>query len=170
MLPQSVILDLKGMQYAGSIMPSCTALVVGLGPSEAKIEGITSDVLVLEHVQDLLDSLGGALRAGGVDAALLGFEDVDCAEEHSVAGGASAASAPSASPQGKRAVGGAKRKPRGSDDEDDDGDGGGAADDDADSAPRKKKRAAPGSAAKKPKKMIGRSVKVKGKGGRKKKA
>lgn len=169
-LPGGVILDLKGMQYSGSIMPCCTALVVGLGSSEAKVEGMTSDVLVLESVRDMIDSLGGALRAGGVDAALLGFENFDCTEEYSVAG-ESVGHAPGASPStGPRS---AKRKEkasaRRSDDDDEGGDDEDDDEDDSSAAPQKKKARKSAGGAKPPKKMIGRSVKVKGRGGGKKK-
>jgi hypothetical protein len=34
---EGVILDLKGHQYAGNIIPCATLMVVGFGPTEAKV-------------------------------------------------------------------------------------------------------------------------------------
>jgi len=130
-----VILDLKGSQYAGTIVPSCSFLVVGFSGDAAKVEAHATDFLQLEHTADLLGSLSGALEGGGVDAALLGFEDV--------AGDEEAGAAAAAKNAGKRRKGGAAS----SADE-------GASASDAGTPAKKRAKGA---------KMLGRAVKVGGK-------
>jgi hypothetical protein len=177
-----VILDLKGIQYVGSIVPSCSFMVVGISGDSAKIEAHTTDFLQLEHVSNMLESLSGALTSGGIDSALLDFADVKCTEmaaarnsddEGEATPGASAGAtlklvqakakskAVAETTKKAKAAKPKKRKVRGSDDEgSDDGD----ADNDSDfGEPAKKKSKSTGSTSKKTLpagKMIGRSVRV----------
>jgi hypothetical protein len=78
---EGLVLDLKGMQYAGTIVPSCSLAVVGFSGGEARIESIVNDFVQLEPLSNVLESLGGCLTSGAVDPALLEFEDVECGEE-----------------------------------------------------------------------------------------
>jgi hypothetical protein len=70
------VLDLKGHQYGGTIVPSSTFLVVGFGNKEAKIESVVSDFVQCEHLANLVEGLSGRLSGAGAGA----FEDVDTPE------------------------------------------------------------------------------------------
>ena len=45
-----LILDLKGHQYAGVVVPCATLMVVGFGKDEARVESIVTDFIQLEHL------------------------------------------------------------------------------------------------------------------------
>ena len=77
---EGLILDLKGVQYAGSIIPCCTVMVVGMSGAEARVESMVSDFVQLEHLGNVLESLDGALTSGVLDPSLLEFDDVACSE------------------------------------------------------------------------------------------
>jgi hypothetical protein len=193
-IPRSgVILDLKGVQYVGTVVPSCSFFVVGLSGDTAKIESHTTDFLQLEHVSNMLDSLSGALMSGGVDAALLKFDDVMCTEAATTrdtddeggagagagAGGGVKTSA-AKSPKSKAAKsktgtkvkgvksGGVAAKPKkrkgGGSEDDDDSDSG-----DSEFEVSKKKAKKAVKKAPEEGKLIGRKVRVKKRGGGKKK-
>merc|ERR1712194_587892 len=50
-----VIVDLKGNQYHGSILPGPTALVVGLSKGgQLKVEGITDEFATLAKAKDVM--------------------------------------------------------------------------------------------------------------------
>lgn len=74
-----IVLDLKGHQFSGTIIPSSSFLVVGFGGKEAKVESIVSDFVQCEHLANLVDGLSGSLVSGS-EAALLKFDDVDAPE------------------------------------------------------------------------------------------
>ena len=74
-----IVLDLKGHQFSGTIIPSASFLVVGFGGKEAKVESIVSDFVQCEHLANLVDGLSGSLVSGS-EAALLKFDDVDAPE------------------------------------------------------------------------------------------
>jgi hypothetical protein len=162
---EGLVLDLKGMQYAGTIIPCCSLAVVGMTGGEARIESIVSDFVQLEPLSNVLESLGGALTSGAVDPALLEFEDVECGEEGlgggsgeeeggNGGGGSGGEEGEGGEGGGKR---GAKKRNRGGSS----GDGGGG------KKKAKKEHSAAAKAAAKG--MHGHAVKVK-KGGGKKKA
>lgn len=53
-----------GQQFNGQIIPSATVLVVGVGRTEAKVEGIFSEVCRLDYMGNVLDSMGGEVLKG----------------------------------------------------------------------------------------------------------
>lgn len=81
-----VLLDLQGQRFAGAVVPCCTHLVLALGTSEARVEAIASDAVLLQHVDSAFDSMGGALVSGHEVERLLAFEDVEQAPPPSAAG------------------------------------------------------------------------------------
>lgn len=54
-----------GQQFSGQIVPSATVLVVGVGRTEAKVEGLFSEVCRLDFKGNVLDSMGGEVLKGG---------------------------------------------------------------------------------------------------------
>ena len=84
---EGLILDLKGVQYSGTIIPCCTLMVVGMSGAEARVESVVSDFVQVEHLGNVLESLGGALTSGVVDPSLLDFEDLACSEAGGGVGG-----------------------------------------------------------------------------------
>jgi hypothetical protein len=74
---EGIILDLKGHQYGGSIVPCGSFMVVGFQPKEARVETIISDFVQVEHLANMIDSLTGSLTSGTIDPVLLEFQDVD---------------------------------------------------------------------------------------------
>lgn len=58
-----------GQQFSGQILPSATVLVVGVGRTEAKVEGIFSEVCRLDHTRDVLEFMGGEVLKGGQELA-----------------------------------------------------------------------------------------------------
>lgn len=54
-----------GQQFRGQIIPSATVLVVGVGRTEAKVEGLFSEVCRLDYKGNVLDSMGGEVLKGG---------------------------------------------------------------------------------------------------------
>ncbi|KAA0154314.1 hypothetical protein FNF27_06727 [Cafeteria roenbergensis] len=81
-----VLLDLQGQRFAGAIVPCCTHLVLALGATEARVEAMASDAVLLQHVDSAFDSMGGALVSGHEVERLLAFEDVEQAPPPSAAG------------------------------------------------------------------------------------
>ena len=77
---EGLILDLKGVQFAGTIVPSCSVMVVGFSGVEARVESVVSDFVQVEHLSNVLESLGGAMTSGLLDPSLLEFEDCGCSE------------------------------------------------------------------------------------------
>ena len=61
-----------GQQFRGQIVPSATVLVVGVGRTEAKVEGLFSEVCRLDYKGNVLDSMGGEVLKGANAVALLG--------------------------------------------------------------------------------------------------
>ena len=53
-----------GQQFTGQIVPSATVLVVGVGRTEAKVEGLFSEVCRLDYKGNVLDSMGGEVLKG----------------------------------------------------------------------------------------------------------
>lgn len=53
-----------GRQFSGQIIPSATVLVVGVGRSEAKVEGVFSEVCRLDYMGNVFDSMGGEVLKG----------------------------------------------------------------------------------------------------------
>lgn len=72
-----LVLDLKGHQYAGTIIPCASFAVVGFTPTDARIETIVNDFVQVEHLANMVDALTGTVTSGTVDGAMLRFEDVD---------------------------------------------------------------------------------------------
>jgi len=72
-----ILLDLQGQRFAGAIVPCCTHLVLALGPSEAKVEVLSSDAVLLRHVSSAFDQMGASLVSGHEVETLLAFEDVE---------------------------------------------------------------------------------------------
>lgn len=62
-----------GQQFSGQIIPSATVLVVGVGRTEAKIEGIFSEVCRLDYRRNVLESMGGEVLKGDTVYALLAW-------------------------------------------------------------------------------------------------
>ncbi|CAM9998502.1 unnamed protein product, partial [Discosporangium mesarthrocarpum] len=56
--------DLKGQQFDGQIMRSATMLVVGVGPTEAKVEGLFSEFCDLYYKGDVFEAMGGDVLKG----------------------------------------------------------------------------------------------------------
>jgi hypothetical protein len=109
---EGVLVDLQGHMYAGAIVPTCTQLVLALGPTEAKVEAIASDAVLLTHVDSSFDRMGASLVSGS-DALeqMLTFEDVHAASSSGrVAGGESDAEEASAAKTKKRGKGTASSK------------------------------------------------------------
>lgn len=99
-----ILLDLQGQRFAGAIVPCCTHLVLALGTSEARVEAMASDAVLLQHVDSAFDSMGGALVSGHEVERLLAFEDVEQAPPPGAAG----AETDGASESAAQASGGAK--------------------------------------------------------------
>ncbi len=162
---EGLILDLKGVQYAGSIIPCCTVMVVGMSGAEARVESMVSDFVQLEHLGNVLESLDGALTSGVLDPSLLEFDDVACSEAGGEGGSGSDGDGDGGSSGGGAGGGGAggkkkaKKKSAGKrgGGSDDDGEGG-------ESSKEKKKKKKVAAAAMKG--AYGRKVTVK-KGGKK---
>lgn len=55
---------LAGQQFDGWIIPSATVMIVGVGRTEAKVEGVFSEVCRLEYRGNVLDSMGGEVLKG----------------------------------------------------------------------------------------------------------
>ncbi len=178
---EGVILDLKGVQYSGTIIPCCTLMVVGMSGAEARVESLVSDFVQVEHLGNVLESLGGALTSGVVDPSLLDFEDLACSEagggegsgeeegEEGEEGGASASGGGGRKRKGSGGGGGGggagKRARAGEEGSEGEDQGGGT-------AAGKKQRARASKMAKKAaaaaiKGAFGRKVTVKGKGRKK---
>eukprot|EP00752_Nemacystus_decipiens_P004506 g4114.t1 len=68
--------DLKGQQFRGQIVPSATVLVVGVGRTEAKVEGLFSEVCRLDYKGNVLDAMGGEVLKGEMDDSYK-FEEED---------------------------------------------------------------------------------------------
>ncbi|CAM9535976.1 unnamed protein product, partial [Ascophyllum nodosum] len=68
--------DLKGQQFSGQIIPSATVLVVGVGRTEAKIEGVFSEVCRLDYKRNVLDAMGGEVLKGEMDESYI-YEEED---------------------------------------------------------------------------------------------
>ena len=51
----ALTIDLKGQQFAASVLPCATVMVVGVTATEAKIEAVLDDYVVIEHSRDLLE-------------------------------------------------------------------------------------------------------------------
>jgi hypothetical protein len=80
-----IVLDLKGHQYTGRVVPCTSFMVVSFsaGGKEAKVESLVSDFVQMEHLADIVgeDGDGGIGGAGpGEESALLRFHDVDAPE------------------------------------------------------------------------------------------
>ncbi|CAM9100380.1 unnamed protein product [Pylaiella littoralis] len=73
---RGLVFDLKGRQFSGQIIPSATVLVVGVGRSEAKVEGVFSEVCRLDYMGNVFDSMGGEVLKGEMDASYR-FEEED---------------------------------------------------------------------------------------------
>ncbi|CAM9514119.1 unnamed protein product, partial [Scytosiphon promiscuus] len=68
--------DLKGQQFSGQIIPSATIMVVGVGRTEAKVEGLFSEVCRLDYKGNVFDSMGGEVLKGEMDDSYK-FEEED---------------------------------------------------------------------------------------------
>lgn len=53
-----------GQQFTGQIIPSATVLVVGVGRTEAKVEGLFSEICQLDYRGNVFDSMGGEILKG----------------------------------------------------------------------------------------------------------
>ncbi len=58
------MLDIKGHQYIGEIVPCGAFMVVGIGASEAKVENIMTDFCQISQKKNLMDSISGIVTAG----------------------------------------------------------------------------------------------------------
>jgi hypothetical protein len=72
-----VLLDLQGQRFAGAIVPTVTHMVLALGSTEAKVEAIANDAVILQHLDSALDQMGGSLVSGQAAEALMAFRDVE---------------------------------------------------------------------------------------------
>ncbi|CAB1115286.1 unnamed protein product [Ectocarpus sp. CCAP 1310/34] len=68
--------DLKGQQFSGQIIPSATVMVVGIGKTEAKVEGLFSEVCRLDYKGNVFDAMGGEVLKGEMDDSYK-FEEED---------------------------------------------------------------------------------------------
>ncbi|CAN0530666.1 unnamed protein product, partial [Ectocarpus sp. 8 AP-2014] len=68
--------DLKGQQFSGQIIPSATVMVVGIGKTEAKVEGLFSEVCRLDYEGNVFDAMGGEVLKGEMDDSYK-FEEED---------------------------------------------------------------------------------------------
>ena len=60
---QGVVLDLKGLQYSGSILPGPTAMVVGLSKGgQLRVEGITDEFATLQKTKDVMATLDAVVH------------------------------------------------------------------------------------------------------------
>lgn len=58
-----VVLDLKGCQYQGSLLPGPTALVVGLSKGgQLRVEGITNEFATFVKTQDVMAKLDAVVE------------------------------------------------------------------------------------------------------------
>lgn len=74
---KGVMLDIKGQQYTGEIVPCGTFLVVGIGPTEAKVESIMSDFCQISRKRNVFDKMKGVVTEGIMDESYTYVEDHD---------------------------------------------------------------------------------------------
>lgn len=55
-----------GQQFSGQIIPSATVMVVGIGKTEAKVEGLFSEVCRLDYKGNVFDAMGGEVLKGAL--------------------------------------------------------------------------------------------------------
>ena len=168
---EGIILDLKGHQYGGNIIPCGSFMVVGFQPKEARVETIISDFVQVEHLANMIDNLSGSLTSGTIDPVLLQFQDVDGDETAALAKKYSNNDDENEEEEtttvGKKKQGSSGKRKRSSDNEDDSDDDYDMNDNDDDDSEDGGKRKSKGAADKNPSiKIYGRAVKV----GKKKKS
>ncbi|GLE08637.1 hypothetical protein PINS_up019952 [Pythium insidiosum] len=64
----AVMLDIKGHQYIGEIVPCTSFMVVGVCPTEARVECVMNEFCQITHKKDLLTALDGVVTAGCLDS------------------------------------------------------------------------------------------------------
>lgn len=74
---KGVMLDIKGQQYTGEIVPCGTFLVVGIGPTEAKVESIMSDFCQISKKRNVLNQMKGVVTEGIMDESYTYMADHD---------------------------------------------------------------------------------------------
>ncbi|DBA02842.1 TPA: hypothetical protein N0F65_006632 [Lagenidium giganteum] len=121
-----VVLDIKGHQYIGEIVPCGTFMVVGIGATEAKVENMVTDFCQITQKLSVIESISGVVLAGKTG-------EVSSSDE--------GAESPTRTGKPAATLKGRKRKKASSDDDDD-------SDADSDASEAK----APASTAKKPRK------------------
>ena len=83
--PSAVVLDLKGCQYQGNILPGPTAMVIGLSKGrQLKVEGITDEFSRLVKTQDVMAKLDAVVRGDMDDGFLVRDENVNASKESTI--------------------------------------------------------------------------------------
>ena len=76
-----VVLDLKGCQYQGSILPGPTALVVGLSKGgQLRVEGVTNEFATFVKTQDIMAKLDAVVEGEMDDGFTVQDENVNKAK------------------------------------------------------------------------------------------
>lgn len=68
---------ISGQQFGGQIIPSATVLVVGVGRTEAKVEGLFSEVCRLEYKGSVFASMGGEVLKGARERQLFATAELE---------------------------------------------------------------------------------------------
>lgn len=78
-----VVLDLKGCQYQGSLLPGPTALIVSLSKGgQLRVEGITDEFATLVKTQDVMAKLDGVVEGEMDDGFRVRDENVNRSTKH----------------------------------------------------------------------------------------
>ena len=78
-----VVLDLKGCQYQGSLLPGPTALIVSLSKGgQLRVEGITDEFATLVKTQDVMAKLDGVVEGEMDDGFGVRDENVNRSTKH----------------------------------------------------------------------------------------
>lgn len=75
--PCAAVFHPSGQQFGGQIIPSATVLVVGVGRTEAKVEGLFSEVCRLEYKGSVFASMGGEVLKGARERQIFAMAELE---------------------------------------------------------------------------------------------
>jgi hypothetical protein len=108
-----VVLDLKGCQYQGSLLPGPTALIVSLSKGgQLRVEGITDEFATLVKTQDVMAKLDGVVEGEMDDGFRVRDENVNRSTKHQDATDAKVAAKATKASNAKRASSSTSNTPK----------------------------------------------------------
>lgn len=60
----TLMLDIKGHQYTGDIVPCASFMIVSMTPTEAKVDAVLNDFCQISRKKNVFDSLKGVVTQG----------------------------------------------------------------------------------------------------------